>query len=94
MVAVGVGALIREVREGIAQGKQQVRGSSREEEMAVRQGVMQRLWTNRLIDHQEVPRKAHMLYETAWADAWRHLDDWFKAEEFLSERGRNRSVIV
>ena len=91
MVAVGVGALIR---EGVAQDKQQVRGSPREEEMAVRQGVMQRLRTNRLIDHQEAARTAYVLYETAWADAWPHLDDWFKAEEFLSERGRNRSVIV
>ena len=91
MVAVGVGALMR---AGVARGKQQVRGSLREEEMVVQKGVMQRLRTKRLIEHQEVARKASVLYETAWASAWPHLDDWFKAEALLSERGANGSVIV
>ncbi len=63
--------------------------------MAVSQGVMQgRRRPKRLIEHQEVPRIAHALYETAWASAWPHLDDWFKAEALLSERGANGSVIV
>ena len=57
-------------------------------------GFLKRRKRSRLVDYKEVTRRAYVLYETAWADAWPHLDDWFKAEEFLSERGRNRSVIV
>ena len=36
--------------------------------------------SNRLTDHHEVARGLYVLYETAWANAWPHLDDWFKPE--------------
>ena len=52
--------------------------------------------TRRLVDHQEGARTAYVLYETAWADAWPHLDDWFKfkVEALLSQRDGMRPVIV
>ena len=34
--------------------------------------------TRRPVGHERWARTAHVLYETAWADAWPHLDDWFK----------------
>ncbi len=48
---------------------------------------LQRRQTKRLVDHQELKRTAYVLYETAWADAWPHLDDWFKTRALLSEQG-------
>lgn len=62
--------------------------------MANYRGFQKRWQTSRLVDYKEVARRAYVLYETVWADAWPHLNDWFKAEEFLSERGRNRPVIA
>ena len=60
----------------------------------VRTNPLKKKAKGKALNSQEVTRKSYMLYETAWANAWPHLDDWFKAEEFLSERGRNRFVIV
>jgi hypothetical protein len=55
---------------------------------------LRRRQTRWRIDHQEGPRTAYMRYETAWATAWPHLDDWFKAEARLSQWGRIGPVIV
>ena len=60
----------------------------------VRTNPLKKKAPGKALNYHEVARKIYMLYETVWADAWPHLDDWFKAEEFLSERGRNRFVIV
>ena len=54
------------------------------------QGFLQRWQTRWLGEPQEGVRFAYALYETAWADAWPHLDDWFKAEVIVRECGRNR----
>ncbi len=66
--------------------------------MGKRRAFLQRRQTRRLVDfdHQEGARTAYVLYETAWADAWPHLDDWFKfkVEALLSQRDGMRPVIV
>ena len=36
-----------------------------------------------LSPRQERARATQWLYETAWADAWPHLDNWFQTETFL-----------
>ena len=46
--------------------------------MAHHRGFQKRWKTNRLIEYKALARRVHVLYETAWADAWPHLDDWFK----------------
>jgi len=48
--------------------------------------------TRRPADHQEEPHTAYVLYETAWADAWPHLDDWFKAETLLRQQNGKSAV--
>lgn len=48
----------------------------------------------RLVDPREGPRTAYVRYETAWADAWPHLDDWFKTEVRLSRWEGIGPVIV
>ena len=60
----------------------------------VRTNPLKKKAQGKALNYQAVTRKAYVLYETAWADAWPHLDDWCKTEELLSERGRNRFVIV
>jgi len=60
--------------------------------MVGRQGMMPKQQASRRIDSQEVPRMAYALYETAWADAWPHLDDWFKTEALLRQYGMNRLI--
>ena len=55
---------------------------------------LQRRQTRRLVDYQERARTAYGLYETRWADAWPHLDDWFKTEALLSQRNGNGPIIV
>ena len=60
----------------------------------VRTNPLKKKAQGKALNYQAVTRKAYVLYETAWADAWPHLDDWFKTEELLSERGRNRFVIA
>lgn len=47
--------------------------------MAKNRSFQRRRQARRLIDHQKKAHAAYTLYETAWADAWPHLDDWFKA---------------
>jgi len=60
-----------------------------------RNRAFRRRWqTRRLVDHQEGARVAYVRHETAWADAWPHLDDWFKTEAFFIERGRCRPGIA
>ena len=39
-------------------------------------------------------RVSYALYETVWADAWPHLDDWFKPEAFFIGRDGCRPGIV
>jgi hypothetical protein len=53
---------------------------------------LQRRQARRLVEHQEGVRTAYVLYETAWADAWPHLDDWFTTETLLLPYGRNRAL--
>jgi hypothetical protein len=43
-------------------------------------GFPRRWQARRPVGHQAWPRTARVLYQTAWADAWPHLDDWFKTE--------------
>ncbi len=47
----------------------------------------QRRQTRQLVDFRKVARTAYVLYETAWADAWPHLDDWFTTEALLRQLG-------
>lgn len=54
---------------------------------------LQRRRARRLVDPQVGARTAHVLYETAWATAWPHLDDWFKTGAFLLQRSTNRPLI-
>jgi len=46
------------------------------------------------VDRQEETGMAYGLYETAWADAWPHLQDWFMPEAFFIRRGRVRPGIA
>ncbi|MDP3723007.1 MAG: hypothetical protein Q8R91_05880 [Candidatus Omnitrophota bacterium] len=62
--------------------------------MGKQRAFLQRWQTRRHIDHQEGARTAYALYETAWADAWSHLDDWFMTEAFFIGRGRVRPGIA
>lgn len=62
--------------------------------MAKNRVFLQRRQPRWLVHHQEGPRTAYVLYETAWADAWPHLDDWFKAEALLSRRDGTGPGIV
>jgi len=58
--------------------------------MGKHRAFQQRSQTRRLGDHQGGPRTVYVLHEPVWADAWPHLDDWFKAEALLFLSGRNR----
>ncbi|MBI3321070.1 MAG: hypothetical protein HYZ91_02245 [Candidatus Omnitrophica bacterium] len=62
--------------------------------MAKKRVFLRRRQTIGLVDHQEGPRTVHVWREPAWADAWPHLDDWFKTEERLSRRDGTGPVIV
>ena len=56
---------------------------------------LQRRQTKRHIDRQEGARTVYVRSEPVWADAWPHLDDWFKpAEAFFIGRGRVRPGIA
>ena len=46
------------------------------------------------LNYQVAARKIYMLYETAWADAWPHLDDWFKAGVLLSKPSRSSFILI
>ncbi len=46
--------------------------------MGKHRAFLKRRQTRRLVEHQKGARTAYVLYETAWSDAWPHLDDWFK----------------
>ncbi len=61
--------------------------------MANHRGLLQRRPIRRLVDHPAV-RTGYTLYETAWAAAWPHLDDWFTAEALLRQRGEHRPIII
>ena len=37
----------------------------------------------RLIEHQNTAWSTRVLSGLAWANAWPHLDDWFKPEAFF-----------
>jgi len=56
--------------------------------MAEERGFPKRRQTSRLAIHERVERFVHVLYETAWADAWPYLDGWFMPEAFFIERSR------
>ncbi len=62
--------------------------------MGKHRAFLQRRQTRRLVNHQERVRAAYVLYGTTWADAWPHLDDWFKTEAFFIGRGRYRPGIA
>jgi len=64
--------------------------------MGKHRAFLQRRQTRRLVDldPQEGARTAYVLYETKWADAWPHLDDWFMPETFFIGRGRYRPGIA
>lgn len=49
--------------------------------MVGRRGLLLRQRPSWPIVHQEAPSMAYALYETAWALAWPHLDDWFKGRD-------------
>ena len=62
--------------------------------MGKHRAFLQQWQTRRLVDHQEGTGMAYGLYETAWADAWPHLQDWFMPEAFFIGRGRVRPGIA
>jgi hypothetical protein len=62
--------------------------------MGKTRAFLQRRKTRRLIDHQEGAGVTYVLHERAWADAWPHLNDWFKTEAFFIGRGRDRPGIA
>ncbi len=45
----------------------------------------QRRQTNQLVDFRKAAHTAYALYETAWVDAWPHLDDWFTTKVLLRQ---------
>ncbi len=60
------------------------------EDTVLYQGFLQR-WQTRWFGERPADRRiSYALYETAWADAWPHLDDWFKAGMILREFTGNR----
>jgi hypothetical protein len=44
-------------------------------------------------DRPGLVRVVYAPYETAWAAAWPHLDDWFKPEAFFIGYGGHRFVM-
>ena len=44
----------------------------------------------RIADHPERTRITHVQHEPAWANAWPHLDDWFKIYANMSRM----SIII
>ncbi len=50
--------------------------------MVIRRRGRRKWPAGRLIEHQKAPRGVYALYETAWAIAWPHLDDWFMGDWF------------
>ncbi len=60
-----------------------------------RNRAFRRRWqTRRLVDHQEGARTVYVRPEPVWANAWPHLDDWFKTEAFLRLYGMNSLVTI
>ncbi len=57
--------------------------------MAKNRTFLPRRKTRWIIGHQKGARRAYVLYETAWPEAWPRLDDWFK-----NYTGMNRLVII
>lgn len=55
---------------------------------------LQRRKTRRLVEHPERTRAVCVRPEPGWADAWPHLDDWFKAEALLRLHGMNRPITI
>lgn len=62
--------------------------------MGKSRAFLRRRQTRWFVDHLEAARTAYVLYETAWANAWPHLDDWFMPEAFFIGRGRCRPGIA
>jgi hypothetical protein len=54
---------------------------------------LQRRQTKRFVDH-EGARTAYVRHEIAWADAWPHLDTWFKTEVLLRQHGMNSPITI
>jgi len=54
-----------------------------------RQSMRPKRLARRRTDPQEAPRTIHALYETAWASAWPHLDDWF-TDDWFNGRGASQ----
>ena len=60
----------------------------------VRTNPLKKKVPGKALNYQEVARKIYMLYETVWADAWPHLDDWFTTGALLSTRSRSDLILV
>lgn len=62
--------------------------------MAKNQVFLRRWQPKRLVDHQGGARIVYVRPEPAWANAWPHLDDWFKTEGLLRQLGMNRPITI
>ncbi len=54
-----------------------------------RQGMRPKRQAPRRTDPQETSCATYALYETAWASAWPHLDDWF-TDDWFKDRGASQ----
>ena len=82
------------IAEGGTGGPSLMTSFGLEEDMGKHRAFLQRPQTRRLVDHQEGARTVYVRPEPVWADAWPHLDDWFKAEALLRLHGMNRPITI